>query len=80
MDKEVVYVEKRKGKFSKAIVSAVIILNILFTVAVLYVFLHTGNEPSSLIVAWFAFTTGELWMLSGIKKKKVEESNNGRNY
>ena len=58
-------------KFSKIIVSLVILLNVLFTVGVLYVFLRVGNEPSILIGAWFAFTTGELWMLSSIKKKEI---------
>ena len=27
----------------------------------------------TLITAWFAFTTGELWMLSSIKKSKVKK-------
>ena len=61
-----------KGKFSKTIISTVIILNILFTAAVLYVFLKTSVEPAALVVAWFGWTTGELWMLASIKKKKVE--------
>jgi len=61
-----------KGKFSKAIISTVIILNILFAAAVLYVFLKTSAEPAALVVAWFGWTTGELWMLASIKKKKVE--------
>lgn len=68
--------EKKKGRFSKAIVATVIILNILFTVAILYVFSQTGNEPATLIGCWFAFTTGELWMLSSIKKKKIKEDDN----
>ena len=59
-------------KFSKIIVSLIILLNILFTTGVLYVFLRVGNEPSILIGAWFAFTTGELWMLSSIKKKEID--------
>lgn len=58
-------------KFSKIIVSLIILLNILFTTGVLYVFLRVGNEPSILIGAWFAFTTGELWMLASIKKKEI---------
>ena len=62
--------KKKQGRFSKFIVSLVIFMNITFTVAVLYVFLKTGNEPMTLIASWFAFTTGELWMLSSIKKKK----------
>lgn len=62
-----------KGKFSKAIVTIVIILNIIFTIAILYVFLQTSSEPSTLIGCWFAFTTGELWMLASIKKKKIKK-------
>ena len=59
-------------KFSKAIVSLVIALNIIFTVAVLYIFYRIGTEPTALIAAWFGFTTGELWFLAGIRKKKME--------
>lgn len=59
-------------EFSKLIVTAVVLLNSLFSVGVLYVFLRVGSEPTALIAAWFAFTTGELWLLSGIKKAKVK--------
>lgn len=59
-------------EFSKLIVTVVVLLNCLFTVATLYVFLRVGNEPKILIGAWFAFTTGELWMLSGITKTKAK--------
>lgn len=71
-------VEKRgkKGGFSKAIISLVVLMNIAFTVAVLYVFLKTASEPVALVGAWFAFTTGELWMLSSIKKEKVKKGDN----
>ena len=62
----------KKGTYSKLVVSLIIILNILFTAAVLYIFLQTSSEPAALIAAWFSFTTGELWMLASIKKKKVE--------
>ena len=63
-------------KYSKKIVMAVIILNGLFAAAVLYVFLRTGAEPTTLVAAWFAFTTGELWLLSGIKKTEIKEGVN----
>lgn len=65
---------KTKGgvNFSKAIVSSVIALNVLFTLAILYVFLRTGNEPTVLVGAFFAFTTVELWSLSKIKRKEIE--------
>jgi len=64
---------KSKNKFSKVIVAAVVVLNTIFTAAVLYVFLKVGSEPMTLIGCWFAFTTGELWMLSSIKKSKVNK-------
>ena len=64
---------RKKNRFSKFIVTVVILMNILFTAAVLYVFLQTGSEPMTLIGCWFAFTTGELWMLSSIKKTKVKK-------
>lgn len=63
----------KKGGFSKLIISLVVVMNIIFTVAVLYVFLKTSSEPVALVGAWFAFTTGELWMLSSIKKEKVKK-------
>lgn len=63
--------KRKKKDFSKKVVSLVLILNIIFTSAVLYVFMKTGSEPMTLVGCWFAFTTGELWMLSSIKKTKV---------
>lgn len=61
------------SKFSNRIVGLVIGLNVVFTLAVLAVFWHTGSEPATLVAAWFAFTTGELWMLSSIKKSKLKK-------
>ena len=68
--------KKKKSFFSKLIVISVIALNVIFTGIVLSVFLETSNEPSSLIVAWFSFTTVELWSLAGIKKAKEKKENN----
>ena len=65
----------KKNRFSKLIVSLVILLNTAFAIGVLYAFLRVGSEPTALIAAWFAFTTGELWMLAGIKKRKLKEEN-----
>lgn len=59
-------------KFSKAIVALVILLNAAFTTAVLFIFYKLGLEPTTLIGAWFGFTTVELWALAGIKKKELE--------
>ena len=68
--------KKRKSLFSKIIVISVILLNVVFTLAVLGIFLMTSSEPSSLIVAWFSFTTVELWSLAGIKKAKEKREDN----
>lgn len=62
-----------KQDFSKKVVALVLFLNVVFTVAVLYIFLQIGSEPTALIGCFFAFTTGELWMLSSIKKTKIRE-------
>ena len=63
-------------KFSKLIVALVILLNAAFTVAVLFIFYKVGTEPTTLIGAWFGFTTIELWALAGIKKREIEKQNN----
>lgn len=65
--------KNKKRQYSKYIVSFIIALNVLFTVSILYVFHKTGEEPSTLIGAFFGFTTVELWSLAGIKKKKIEK-------
>lgn len=64
-------------KYSKLIVASIIAMNAIFAIAILYVFLKTSSEPESLVIAWFAWTTGELWALSKIKcnEKKGDESN-----
>lgn len=62
-------------KFSKLIVSAIVAMNALFTIAVLYIFLRVGSEPAILIGAWFGFTTVELWALAGIKKTENRKEN-----
>ncbi len=67
--------KKKTSVFSKVIVSVVIGLNVLFTVAVLIIFLKTSCEPTGLIAAWFSFTTVELWSLAGIKKAKEKKEN-----
>lgn len=57
-------------KYSKFIVALVILLNTVFAGAVLFIYLRVESEPTALIAAWFAFTTGELWLLADIRKKK----------
>ena len=60
-------------KFSSFIVVVVVLLNIGFVLGVFYASLQNATIPDSLIIAWFGFTTGELWMLASIKKTKVKK-------
>lgn len=80
MDKRKRNRNRVKGQYSKFIVSFVILLNIIFTAIVLFLFYRTGNEPSTMIGAWFSFTTVELWSLSRIKKKKIEKEMQSMKY
>lgn len=58
-------------RYSKFIVMLVILLNTIFTGIVLYTYYKIGSEPAIIIGSWFAFTTGELWMLANIKKSEM---------
>ena len=58
-------------KFSKKVVIAVLILNVLFTASVLVVSWHTLQPLDALVVGWFTFTTGELWTLGKIDRDKL---------
>jgi hypothetical protein len=63
----------KKSRFSKTLVSLLILSNVIFTIAILYIFYYTGREPSTLIISWFGFTTGELGVVGYIKGKKVKK-------
>ncbi|MDD3288427.1 MAG: hypothetical protein PHX43_05410 [Alphaproteobacteria bacterium] len=62
----------KKGQYSKSVVALVILLNVIFAGCVLAVFWHTGSEPVALVGAWFAFTTGELWLVAKIRRDKLK--------
>ena len=64
-------------RFSKKIVIAVLILNVLFTAAVLVVPWHTSQSLDALIVAFFGFTTCELWTLGKIERDKLGRNEHG---
>lgn len=51
MSKKKVTKKEKKGGFSKFIITLVILMNICFTSAILYAFLQTGNEPSTLVAS-----------------------------
>lgn len=62
----------KKGQYSKVLVALVILLNVIFAGCVLAVFWHTSSEPVALVGAWFAFTTGELWLIAKIRRDKLK--------
>lgn len=60
-------------KYNKFIVALIILLNAGAFAALLWAFVKVGAEPVVLIGAWFAFTTGELFLVAGIKKKEIKK-------
>lgn len=60
-------------KYSKIVVSFIILSNVIFTYKILEVFTQIQEEPVTLIAAWFAFTTGELFALAKIRTKKIDK-------
>lgn len=62
--------------FSKKIVSLIVVLNVCFTGAVLFLNYGDHSVAGELIVSWFAFTGTELVALTTIKivkTKKIEK-------
>ena len=60
-------------RYSKKLIAGIVVLNVIFAIAVLWNHFHTGNEPTTLVGAWFAFTTVELWNLATIKKAEIKK-------
>lgn len=58
-------------RFSKKIVISVIILTILFTIVMIFIYLKTGMIPDTLVVEWFNFFGKEILALGGIKISEV---------
>ena len=67
--------KKKKFHMSKLIVPFVILSRFSFTGLAMYLQFVTQVELSStLITCFFAFCTGELWMLASIKKTKIKST------
>lgn len=64
--------KEEKVNFIGWMIITAFVLNVVFTVVVLYIFFYTGMEPTALIAAWFAFTTGELVAGTVIQRKKYD--------
>ena len=62
-----------KLHYSMLVVAVVIGLNVWFANKVFDIILATSVEPTVLPPLWFGFTTGELWMLSKIKREKINK-------
>jgi len=64
--------KEEKVDFIGWMVILAFILNVIFTAVIIYIFFYTGSEPSTLIVAWFGFTTGEIVVGGAIQRKKYD--------
>lgn len=62
---------RKKGDYSKRIVALILVVALIFSASVLIAFWHTGGEPATLVSCFFGAVIGELWLLAGIKKKKI---------
>ena len=72
---------KKHSKTSKLIIFFVIASIFTFTGLAMWVQIRTGVELSpTLITCFYAFCTGELWMLASIKKSKLNNGQKSRAY
>ena len=72
---------KAHSRTSKLIIAFVIISLFTYTTAAIWLQLKIGVEVSpTLTTCFFAFCTGELWMLSTIKKTKIANGQKARAY
>ena len=70
---EQITVKKKKISTSAWVIPFVIFSLFSFTGIAVFVQIKTGIELSpTLITCFFAFCTGELWMLASIKKSKIK--------
>ena len=71
----------KHSRTSKFIIFFVIASIFTFTGLAMWVQLRTGIELSpTLITCFYAFCTGELWMLASIKKSKLNNGQKSRAY
>lgn len=69
--------QKQTLRFSKIVIIVVIIMILIFTGCILYIFNKKGAEPTIIITSFFAFMTGEVLALAKLKLSEINvESNN----
>ena len=69
---------KRKSdptRFSKKVVAAVLVAVVIFTVAMVVVYIKTGGVPDTLVASFFAFAGGEAGALGLIRYGKAKYTN-----
>ena len=72
---------KSHSRTSKLIILFVIISLFSYTAAAIWLQLQIGIEISpTLTTCFFAFCTGELWLLASIKKSKIANGQKARAY
>lgn len=59
-------------KFSKKVITSMLVFLVLFTIAVLFISFKTGSEPSSLVVSVFGFCGIEGGCLALIKSAEAK--------
>lgn len=67
---------KKKGRFMKNIIISVFLFLFIFVGVILYIFLKTGSEPSTLIGCVFGILGLEFGVLSKIKTTKKRSEDN----
>ena len=70
--------QKQALRFSKMIIIAVIIMVLIFTGCVLYIFNKKSAEPTVIIASFFAFMTGEVLALAKLKLSEITVENNNK--
>ena len=68
--------------WKRSLVVLIIAMNIVFTLAILWLVWLGRQEPAALIVAWFGFTTAELVTLAtlAVKEGNMNAHNGSSDY
>lgn len=67
--------KKTKMKYSKIVITSLLVTVLIFTVVMTVIFCYKGSVPDSLIAAFFAFAGGEAGILGLIKHGKTKYTN-----
>ena len=65
---------KPKMKYSKIVITSLLITVVVFTIVMIVIFCRMGSVPDSLIAAFYAFAGGEAGILGLIKHGETKYS------